>query len=470
MTERAAIILAAGQGKRMKSKLPKVLHPLAGQPILFYVVDLVEKLEFQRVFAIIGHQADRVREALSGRKVTCLLQDPPQGTGHAVLQAKEQLKNFPGPVLILSGDTPLLRNETIQRLWETHQAEHATATLLTARLTAPYGYGRIIRNGQGKIERVVEEKDATPAERAVQEINTGVYIINAPFLFEALGEVTPDNQQKEYYLTDIIRIAVRRGERLAGAETDPEEVIGINSRADLASAEGALRKRINARWMEEGVSLIDPFSIRIDQAVRIGRDSVLHPGVALEGETEIGEGCTIYPCRIKDSSLGSGVVIKDYCVIEEAEVESDVSIGPFAHLRPGTLIRKGARVGNFVEVKKSELGEGSKANHLTYLGDTVVGKGVNIGAGTITCNYDGVKKHQTLIEDDVFIGSDTQLVAPVRIGAGSLIAAGSTITRDVPPGALSISRTKQENKEGWARKRRSKAKTAEKESKSGKSE
>lgn len=454
--ERAAIVLAAGQGKRMKSKRAKVLHPLAGVPMLFYVLDLVKRLEIQRTFVIIGHRAEQVSEAVSSSGVTCLLQDPPLGTGHAVLQAKKALEDFSGSVLILSGDTPLLRPETVQRLWEVHQKERATMTLLTTRLANPYGYGRILRKKNGAIARIVEEKDATPAERSIQEINTGVYIIEAPFLFDGLGEVRPNNQQKEYYLTDLIGIAARRGERLAGAAADPDEVIGVNSRADLATAEGTLRKRIAARWMAEGVTILDPARVRIDASVEIGRDVVIHPGVALEGNTKIGEDCVLHACRIENSRLGEHVVVKDYSVIEESEIDADASIGPFAHLRPGTVLRKGAKVGNFVEIKKSELGEGSKANHLSYLGDAVVGKGVNIGAGTITCNYDGEKKYQTIIEDEVFIGSDTQLVAPVRVGAGALIAAGSTITRDVPPEALAISRIRQENKEGWARKRKTK--------------
>ncbi|WDT75136.1 MAG: bifunctional UDP-N-acetylglucosamine diphosphorylase/glucosamine-1-phosphate N-acetyltransferase GlmU [Candidatus Manganitrophus sp.] len=454
--ERAAIVLAAGQGKRMKSKRAKVLHPLAGVPMLFYVLDLVKRLEIQRTFVIVGHRAEQVSEAVSSSGVTCLLQDPPLGTGHAVLQAKKALEDFSGSVLILSGDTPLLRPETVQRLWEVHQKERATMTLLTTRLANPYGYGRILRKKNGAIARIVEEKDATPAERSIQEINTGVYIIEAPFLFDGLGEVRPNNQQKEYYLTDLIGIAARRGEWLAGAAADPDEVIGVNSRADLATAEGTLRKRIAARWMAEGVTIIDPAQVRIDASVEIGRDVVIHPGVALEGNTKIGEDCVLHACRIENSRLGERVVVKDYSVIEESEIDADASIGPFAHLRPGTVLRKGAKVGNFVEIKKSELGEGSKANHLSYLGDAVVGKGVNIGAGTITCNYDGEKKYQTIIEDEVFIGSDTQLVAPVRVGAGALIAAGSTITRDVPPEALAISRIRQENKEGWARKRKTK--------------
>lgn len=455
-SERAAIVLAAGQGKRMKSKRAKVLHPLAGVPMLFYVLDLVKRLEIQRTFVIIGHRAEQVSEAVSAWGVTCLLQDPPLGTGHAVLQAKDALAGFSGSVLILSGDAPLLRPETVQRLWEVHRRERATMTLLTTRLSNPYGYGRIIRKKKGEIDRVVEEWDATPAERSIQEVNTGVYIIEAPFLFEALRKVEPNNRQKEYYLTALIEIAAGRGERLAGAEADPEEVIGVNSRADLAAAEGILRKRITSRWMAEGVTILDPDQVRIDASVEIGRDVVIHPGVALEGKTQIGEDSVLYACRIENSRLGERVVVKNYSVIESSEIESGASVGPFAHLRPGAVLRKGAKVGNFVEIKKAELGEGSKANHLTYLGDAVIGKKVNIGAGTITCNYDGEKKCQTIIDDEVFIGSDTQLVAPVRVGARAFIAAGSTITRDVPPEALAVSRIKQENKEGWVRKRRKK--------------
>ncbi|MFY9268732.1 MAG: bifunctional UDP-N-acetylglucosamine diphosphorylase/glucosamine-1-phosphate N-acetyltransferase GlmU [Candidatus Manganitrophaceae bacterium] len=456
--ETAAVVLAAGQGKRMKSKLPKVLHPVGGIPMLVHVLDLIDRLAISKVFVIVGHQAEAVSEAVSERPVTCLLQDPPLGTGHAVLQAKAVLSGFAGTVLILSGDTPLLRPETIQRLRQVHRETGATMTIVTTRLKNPFGYGRVIRKKSGKksesIARIVEEKDATPAEGAINEVNTGIYLVEAPFLFDALSEVQPNNKQQEYYLTDLIGIAARRKERLAGVEADPEEVIGVNSRADLSVAEAIVQKRIAARWMAEGVTILDPTRVRIDASVEIDRDVVIHPDVTLEGKTRIGEGCILHPCRIKNSRLGEEVVVKDYSVIEESEIESDASVGPFAHLRPGTVLRKGAKVGNFVEVKKTELGEGSKANHLTYLGDAMIGKGVNIGAGTITCNYDGKKKHQTVIEDDVFIGSDTQLVAPVRVGTGALIGAGSTITRDVPPDALGISRVRQENKEGWAKRKR----------------
>lgn len=434
----AAIILAAGQGKRMKSQLVKVLHALAGRPILDHVIDLVEDLQFERSFVIVGRQSDAVSKRVRERGLVSLLQDPPMGTGDAVRKAKDSLKGYHGPVLILNGDTPLLRKETIRQLLETHQKGGGAVSLLTVRLADPGAYGRVVRREDGGIDRVVEHRDASASERLIKEVNTGVYVCEADFLFEALDRIQPENDQKEYYLTDIIGIAAQKGLRMNGAEADPDEVIGINSRSDLAMAESLLRDRINRFWMENGVTLIDPARTSIDAAVTIGADTILYPGVSLKGRCHIGE----------------GVLIKDYCVIEEAEIESGASVGPFAHLRPGSVLRRGSKVGNFVEMKKSELGEGSKANHLSYLGDARVGQRVNIGAGTITCNYDGQKKEITVIDDEVFVGSDTQLVAPVRLGSGSVIAAGTTVTQDVPADALAISRTKQENRTGWAKKRR----------------
>ncbi len=456
--EGAAIILAAGRGTRMKSRLAKVLHPLAGRPMVSHVIDLVRSLEFEQAFLIVGHQAEAVSALAKEQGVTPLLQNPPLGTGDAVRKAAKALKDFRGPVLILNGDTPLLREETLRHFYDCYQKENATVGLLTVRLENPTGYGRIVRQTSGAIARIVEEKDATPKERLITEVNTGVYLCDASFLFEALAQVKSDNKQKEYYLTDIIGIAVSQGAHLVGVEAKREEVLGVNSRADLATVEEVMRKRINRHWMNEGVTMIDPAQVRIGSAVTIGSDTVIHPGVCLEGETVIGSGVQIYTARILDSEIADDVIIKDHCVIENAVIESGAAIGPFAHLRPGSLVRKGAKVGNFVEMKKTELGEGSKANHLSYLGDAIIGKGVNIGAGTITCNYDGYKKDQTIIEDGVFIGSDTQLIAPVRLGAGALIAAGTTVTEDVPPDALAISRCKQENRAEWAKKRRARQK------------
>ncbi|MFQ5598071.1 MAG: bifunctional UDP-N-acetylglucosamine diphosphorylase/glucosamine-1-phosphate N-acetyltransferase GlmU [Nitrospiria bacterium] len=438
----AAIVLAAGQGKRMKSRLAKVLHPIAGKPMLAYVLDRVKGLKLEKSLVIVGHQAEAVSKVVFHRGMVPLLQDPPLGTGDAVRAAKTSLKGYRGPVLILNGDTPLLREATLLRLLEVQRKGGGALSLLTMRMDAPGGYGRIVRGGDGTIEKIVEARDTSPDERTIQEVNTGVYVCEADFLFEAIDRIQPENDQQEYYLTDIVGIAAQRGLRLIGLEADPEEVMGINSRADLAAVEAVVCNRINRRWMEAGVTLIDPTRIRIDDAVTIGMDSVLYPGVSLSGA-----------CRI-----GEGVMIKDYSVIEDSAIESGATIGPFAHLRPGSILRKGAKVGNFVEMKKSELGEGSKANHLSYLGDVTVGRGVNIGAGAITCNYDGVKKDCTVIEDEVFIGSDSQLIAPVTVGKGAVIAAGTTVTQDVPPDALAISRTQQENKADWAKKRRAKQK------------
>lgn len=455
MADRAAIILAAGQGKRMKSRLAKVLHPLAGKPILSYVVDLAAHVHCATTLVIVGHQAEAVSKVVLEKGARPILQEKQLGTGDAVRRARKALTHFHGPILILSGDTPLLREETIEKLFKAHRENAAIVSLLTVRLDNPFGYGRIIRNEDGALSKIVEERDASPSERKINEINTGAYLCDADFLFKALDQVQPDNEQKEYYLTDIIGIAVSAGKKRIGIEAEPDEVIGINSRADLAEAEAVMRNRINARWLAEGVTMIDPSQVRIEADVAIAPDVVLYPGVFLEGDTDVAQGAVIYPARIRDSRIGESVLIKDHCLIEEAVVESDATIGPFAHLRPGAVVKKGAKVGNFVEVKKSVLGEGSKANHLTYIGDAKIGKGVNIGAGTVTCNYDGKKKSKTVIEDGVFIGSNTELIAPVTVGAGSLIAAGTTITRNVPAGGLAISRVRQENKPGWARKKRS---------------
>jgi len=439
----------------MNSKQPKVLHLLGGVPILFYPLNLAGKNHFQKVIVVIGHGAEQVKKALEGKCIQTVLQPQQLGTGDAVLRTEPILKDFTGDVFIFNGDTPLILPETLTALWETHRKDAATISFLTAKLPNPKGYGRVIRaqDGNNEVMGIVEEKDATDAQRQIMEINAGTYIVASQFLFQALRKISPENEQKEYYLTDIVKIAHGMGKKVVAVRADAEEVFGINSRADLAQAEKIVQSRTARHFMSAGVTLIDPSRIRIDAGVVIGSDTILHPGVTLEGNTHIGQGCTLYPCRIIDSLLGSEVLVKDHCVIEGAVIESDVTVGPFAHLRPGTMLRKGAKVGNFVEIKKSELGEGSKANHLTYLGDAHIGKRVNIGAGAITCNYDGKKKHKTVIEDDVFVGSDTQFIAPVTIGARSLIAAGSTITKDVAPDSLAVSRGKQITKVGWVKKR-----------------
>jgi len=452
MSDRAAIILAAGQGTRMKSRLAKVLHPLSGRPMLSYVLDLAAGARCSPRLVIVGHQAEAVSGLVQEKGARPVLQAQPLGTGNAVLQAQLALKHFEGPILILNGDVPLLRTKTLEALFEAHQARAATLSLLTVRLPKPFGYGRILRGPDGAILNIVEEKDASAEEKRVNEVNTGVYLCQAQFLFEALGQIRPNNAQGEYYLTDIIGIATRSGKKLLGLEATPDEVIGINSRSDLARAEALMQDRIRTRWLDSGVTMLDPARTRIEAEVSLAPDVLLYPGVSLEGRTQVREGTILHPARIRNSQIGASVLIKDHCIIEDAVVEADVVIGPFAHLRPGAVIKKGAKVGNFVEIKKTTLGEGSKASHLSYLGDATIGKGVNIGAGTITCNYDGRKKSQTVIEDGVFVGSNTALVAPLTVGTEALIAAGSTLTRDVPAGALAISRVRQENKTGRTKK------------------
>lgn len=459
MKSLTAVILAAGLGKRMKSKQAKVLHPIAGRPMVTYPVERAQGLGIDKMVVVVGHQAERVKEILAPYDVEGVHQAQPRGTGDAVLQTREVLTRIHGPILILNGDAPLITEQTLKRLIKTHETEKATLTLLTAVLSEPEGYGRVIRDRSGRIRKVMEEKDATPSEQAIREINTGFYTVDKAFLFDALESLKTDNSQGEYYLTDIVAAAIKQHVRLAAVrlDEDVEEVMGVNTRMDLALAEKIMRRRIVSEHLQNGVTLIDPDTTWIDAGVRIGRDTVIYPNVQIEGKSRIGEDCVIRShARLTDCHLGSGVVIKDSCVLTDSILEDGTSVGPFAHLRPGTVLRKRARIGNFVEAKKAELGEDSKANHLTYLGDVTIGKGVNIGAGTITCNYDGIRKHQTVIEDEVFVGSDTQLVAPVKIGRGAVIGAGSTITRDVPPDALALSRTKQMIKKDWAKRKRAK--------------
>jgi bifunctional UDP-N-acetylglucosamine pyrophosphorylase / glucosamine-1-phosphate N-acetyltransferase len=453
----AAVILAAGQGTRMKSQLPKVLHEVAGVPMLAHVIKGAGILGAEPIVVVVGHGADRVRTACAAPGVTFALQAEQLGTGHALQCAAPALAGFTGDLLLLCGDVPLLRGETLQELLEHHRAEQATVTVLTAILDNPHGYGRIIR-AAGGVEKIVEEKDATPAERAVGEINTGIYLFAAPRVFDLLAGLTTDNAQGEYYLTDVIAAARAAGERVAAlAAADAEESMGINDRVQLATAGAALRGRINAAHMRAGVTLIDPAAAYIDPEVCIGADSVLHPGVHLRGRTLIGRDCVLEPgVIITDCTLADRVHVKAGSVLTEANVGADTDIGPMAHLRPGTVLAGHNKIGNFVETKKASIGSGSKASHLTYLGDAQIGADVNIGCGTITCNYDGVNKHVTVIEDEVFVGSDVQLVAPVRVGKGSLIGAGSTITRDVPADALAISRAEQKVIEGWAARKRKK--------------
>jgi bifunctional UDP-N-acetylglucosamine pyrophosphorylase / glucosamine-1-phosphate N-acetyltransferase len=496
MKNLGAIIMAAGLGKRMRSKLGKVLHPVAGRPMVLYAVELAERLADEGIAIVVGHQADQVKAVLESyaagkpgavgsrpvigrekgmtahvkhprpKSSSILLAEQTQqlGTGHAVMQARNAILRArgraAGTYLILNGDTPLLTEAAVQQLLKVHADDKAAVTILTAMLDDPTGYGRVIRAhtpGEPRhVLKIVEDRDATGSESAVQEINVGTYVVDGAFLFQALDQLQPKNAQQEYYLTDVVKLAVDRGLGVsAKVVADADEGLGVNSRQQLAMAERVIRDRIRAQWMQAGVTLHDPTTTWIDADVRIGQDTVLYPHVTLEGRTSLGQDCVIRShTRLANTTVGNSVVIQDSCVIVDAQLEDSVSIGPFAHLRPGSIVRRKAKVGNFVEMKKAELGEGAKANHLSYLGDARIGKDVNIGAGTITCNYDGYHKFETVIEDEVFIGSDTQLVAPVKVGRGSVIAAGTTITQDVPPNSLAISRTVQANRVGWASKRR----------------
>ena len=452
----ASVILAAGKGTRMKSAMPKVLHAVAGLPMACYPARVAQALGSRPTIMVVGHEAVTVETALAAEGLLFVRQEEQLGTGHALLCARPALAEFAGTLLLLCGDVPLLQQETLQRLLTAHAESGAAVTILTAIMENPYGYGRIVREGDA-LQRIVEEKDATTAERQICEINTGIYVFAAPFVFEALRGVTRDNAQGEYYLTDVVAAARAAGRRVGAVIAgEAAETMGINDRVQLAEANTLMRRRINEHLMRAGVTLLDPAATYIDPEVEIGADTVIHPGAHLRGKTRLGGNCIVEPgVIVNNCQIGDRAHLKAGSVLAESRLGNDCAIGPMAHLRPGTVLAGHNKLGNFVETKKAVLGEKSQASHLTYLGDTEIGKNVNIGCGTITCNYDGVNKHQTTIEDDVFVGSDTQFVAPVRIGRGSLIAAGSTITRDVPPDSLALARTPQVNKEGWRKKKTS---------------
>jgi bifunctional UDP-N-acetylglucosamine pyrophosphorylase/glucosamine-1-phosphate N-acetyltransferase len=453
------VILAAGKGTRMKSSLPKVLHRAAGLPLIDHVLRAADTLLPSSITVVVGHQADAVREALGKRLgLGFALQQPQLGTGHALLQAAPGLANARGAVVLLSGDVPLLRGATLRTLVDKHQASGAAATVLTAHLDRPEGYGRIVRDGSDRVTAIVEHKDASPIERAIREINSGVYAFDLAPLFGALRDIGSSNAQGEYYLPDLVKIYRARGLTVETVSLeDPREILGVNSRKELADVATILNTTKNEALMASGVTIVDPATAFIGPDVEVGPDTIIHPGVYLEGRTRIGSGCQINSgVRIIDSTLGDRVIINNFCVITDSRIAAGARIGPFAHLRPQADVGEEAHIGNFVELKKTTIGRGSKANHLAYLGDATIGERVNVGAGTITCNYDGTHKYPTVIEDGAFIGSDTQLIAPVRVGKGAYVAAGSSITEDVPPESLAIGRGKQINKEGWvSRKKRS---------------
>ncbi|WP_172247899.1 bifunctional UDP-N-acetylglucosamine diphosphorylase/glucosamine-1-phosphate N-acetyltransferase GlmU [Saccharibacillus endophyticus] len=460
-----AIVLAAGKGKRMKSKLYKVLHPVCGKPMVGHVVNTVRLTNSERTVVIVGHGAEDV-QAYLGDQAEYALQAEQLGTGHAVQQAEELLGKEEGTTILICGDTPLVRAETIEAMIALHEGEGAAATILTAIPEDPTGLGRIIRGEDGGVLRIVEQKDCTPEEAAVNEINTGTYCFDNRKLFDALSRVTNNNAQGEYYITDVIGILRGDGDKIAAYATkDLDESIGVNDRVVLSQAEAAMRERIVREHMLGGVTVIDPSSTYIGADVTIGSDTVLYPGTVITGRTTIGEDCKIGPnSEIENAVIGSGTAVS-HSVVRDSKVGDHVSVGPFAHLRPGASLAEGVKVGNFVEVKNAEIGQDSKVSHLSYVGDAKVGSRVNIGCGAITVNYDGFNKSLTEIEDDAFVGSNVNLIAPVHVGKGAYVVAGSTITKQVPAGDLAIGRARQENKPGYADKIKARAKAKKEASK-----
>jgi bifunctional UDP-N-acetylglucosamine pyrophosphorylase/glucosamine-1-phosphate N-acetyltransferase len=440
----------------MKSTRPKVLHQVAGRPMIDYVLRAAESLSPRTTTLVVGHMKETLQDGLSHWPgLRFVVQEPQLGTGHALLQAAPLLEHEKGVVLLLSGDVPLLRRHTLAALLERHRTADAAATVLTAVVERPYGYGRIVRT-KGAIARIVEERDASPAQRKIREINSGIFAFSVAPLFDALRGLASHNAQGEYYLTDLVSSFRRQhlGVETAALE-DPNEIRGINSRSELAEASRIVRQKKNEELMAAGVTIEDPATTYIDADVAVGPDTVIHPGVHLEGSTQIGAACEIHSgVRIVNSVLADRVTVQNYCVITGSRLATGVTLGPFVHLRPGSELGASVHIGNFVELKKSIVGAGSKAGHLSYLGDAIIGENVNVGAGTITCNYDGREKHQTVIEDGAFIGSDSQLVAPIKVGRGAYVGSGTTVREDVPAGALTVSAGKQRNFPDWKKKQK----------------
>lgn len=450
------IILAAGLGTRMKSSTIKILHRAAGRPIVDYVLDLASGVGANAPVMIIGHQREAVQQAI-GDRARYAIQEEQKGTGHAVLQAASAIEPANGKrVLILSGDVPLTRPETLKKLIDEHERNNNALTLLTMKLAQPASYGRIVRGEDESVERIVEFKDASDDEKQINEVNAGIYIFEGEHLFDNLRTLKPNNAQGEYYLTDVLGLLRDAGHRVGAVVVDdPVEALGVNSRGELAQVEAEIQRRVVEKLMANGVTFRNPNTVVIDSTVTIGNDTVVYPFVTIEGTTSIGKNCVIEPgSHLINCTIGDDVHIKTGTVAEDTTIAAKAAVGPYSHLRPGTKLGKKVKVGNFVETKKAVFGDGAKASHLSYIGDADIGADVNIGAGTITCNYDGVNKNKTTIEDGAFIGSDSQLVAPVTIGKGAYVGAGSTITKDVPPGALALSRTPQRVVEGWAEKKK----------------
>ncbi|WP_027725228.1 bifunctional UDP-N-acetylglucosamine diphosphorylase/glucosamine-1-phosphate N-acetyltransferase GlmU [Tuberibacillus calidus] len=450
MSQRFAVILAAGKGTRMKSNLYKVLHPVCGKPMIKHILDQIAPIGFDRIVTIVSEGAEAVKAEL-GDRVAYAIQAEQLGTAHATLQAAAHLEGLQGTTVVLYGDTPLITGETVSRLLQHHEESSAVCTVLTAIASNPKGYGRIIRNSNGQVIDIVEEKDATAEQKAITEINTGIYCFDNVKLFDVLKRVDNDNAQKEYYLPSAFTLLREMGEKVSAYQADVfEDTLGVNDRVALAQAEAIMQKRINEALMMSGVTIKDPQTTYIDADVKIGRDTVVLPGSILSGRTEIGEGCTIGPnSEISNTKVGNYTTIR-HSVVSDSEIGSEVQIGPFSHIRPQTAIGDRAKVGNFVEVKKSTIGEGSKASHLSYVGDAEIGKDVNLGCGMITVNYDGKYKYLTKVEDGAFIGCNVNLIAPVTVGKEAIVAAGSTITEDVEADSLAIARARQTNKAHYA--------------------
>jgi len=455
--------MAAGKGTRLKSQLPKVLHEVAGKPLLAHVIQAAKRIvPAKDVWVIVGHDADRVRAAMEHSGVNFILQAEQRGTGHALMVSRGALAGY-DHAIVLSGDAPMITPETIGHLRNFHLEERASMTLLSADLDNPSGYGRVLRKNSGspEVRAIVEEKAASASQKQIREINSGFYVFAVKDLYSNIGELSTENAHAEYYLTDMAEVLRKAGKRVVAWKTPtPSEILGGNTRAELADIDHYLRMLKCRQLMADGVTIFYPATCVIDAEVEIAPDTVIEPYVQLLGKTRIGTACRVRSyCVIRDSEISDGVLIRPGCIMEGARVAIGAIIGPYSHLRPGSEIGEGAHVGNFVETKKIKLGKGSKANHLTYLGDAEIGAGVNIGAGTITCNYDGVHKHKTVIDDGVFIGSDSTLVAPVRVGKGAYVGAASCITDDVPADSLAIGRARQIVKEGWAGAKRAQRKS-----------
>ncbi len=456
MATRHVIVLAAGKGTRMRATRPKVLHKLAGLCLIERVLRSAASLAPETTTIVVGHRAETIRRSLATLPgLQFIVQEPQLGTAHALLQTEAAYQHRAGHLVVLSGDVPRLRPSTLATLVETHEAVGSAATVLTMTLERPFGYGRIIRNG-GEMVGIVEEADATGAQRLIQEVNGGIYVFDIGPLFEALKQIPEAGPKHERYLPAIVPLYRRRGLVVTTfTAEDPDEIRGINSQTELAEVGRMVRQKKNEELMALGVTIEDPATTYIDDDVDVGADTVIHPGVTLSGRTTVGERCELHSgVRVVDSNIGNDVTVLDHCVMTESQLGDGTQVGPFAHLRPGAVIDTNAKVGNFVELKKTRLGPNSKVNHLSYVGDATIGRDVNVGAGTITCNYDGTKKSHTTIDDGVFIGSGTQLVAPITIEKDGYIAAGSCITDDVPAGAMAIARGRQENKTGWVEKKR----------------